>query len=148
MVFVRDFSGRSMCIDASTVSSLSSTLTSRLGVPAEEQRLTYGARTLTSGSLASYGVPEHGTVDLSLRLRGGAPKKRCGFMLDATERCSQAAVRIVGDCKLCSKSFCAVHRLTEDHKCPNLDQCKEKAFNLNKTKLEAEQTTTEKLARV
>ncbi|GAA6044129.1 hypothetical protein JCM8097_004723 [Rhodosporidiobolus ruineniae] len=77
-----------------------------------------------------------------------APKKRCGCMISPTERCSQAAVRIVGDCQLCTKSFCARHRLAEDHTCPNLEQCKEAAFQRNKTTLEAQQTHSEKLASV
>ncbi|GAA5979481.1 hypothetical protein JCM11641_005408 [Rhodosporidiobolus odoratus] len=149
MVFVRDFSGHSVQLDATTVPSLRLAISQRLSIPSEEQRLSYGSRTLEgTDSLSSYGILEHGTVSLSLRLRGGAPKKRCGCWLSATERCSQAVVRIVGDCKLCSASFCARHRLAEDHTCPNLADCKEKAFQLNKTKLEAEQTMSEKLARV
>ncbi|GAA5821425.1 hypothetical protein JCM11251_004617 [Rhodosporidiobolus azoricus] len=148
--FVRDLSGRSVSIDAETVSDLSSALSSRLSIPSSEQRLTYGPSTLSdpARSLSSYGLPENGTVSLSLRLRGGAPKKRCAAMLNGTERCSQAAVRIVGDCTLCSKSFCGTHRLVEDHSCPNIDACKDAAFQRNKVKLEQEMTVSEKLARV
>ncbi|GAA5858428.1 hypothetical protein JCM8547_007306 [Rhodosporidiobolus lusitaniae] len=149
--FVRDLSGRSLQFEASTVSSLQTSLAQRTSVPITEQRLTYGShQLLPSEALVDAGVPENGTIHLSLRLRGGAPKKRCGFYLDAgkTDRCSQAAVRIVGDCQLCKASFCARHRLAEDHTCPNLESCKEKAFQLNKTKLESEQTISEKVARV
>lgn len=95
-------------------------------------------------------------------------------MLNATDRCSQAAVRIVGDCQLCQAVFCSRHRLAEgalisftpsfplvsphadshipplptDHHCPKLSDCREQAFQKNKTKLEAEATPAEKLARV
>ncbi|GAA5893219.1 hypothetical protein JCM5296_001640 [Sporobolomyces johnsonii] len=144
--FVRDLSGHSLPIEASTVSDLQFAVADRTAIPVEEQRLVYGSRQLVNGRLSEYGVSEGATVGLALRLRGGAPKKRCGCWLTATERCSQAAVRIVGDCSLCSTSFCSMHRLSEDHKCPGLSTARADAFQKNKTKLESERTTTEKLA--
>ena len=39
------------------------------------------------------------------------------------------------DCKFCKNSFCGNHRLPEMHKCPNLDDCKKKAFDDNTQKL-------------
>lgn len=41
-------------------------------------------------------------------------------------------------------SFVA-HRLPEDHKCPNLQSCKQEAFDKLKSRLEGEQTVTEKI---
>ncbi|GAA5835047.1 hypothetical protein JCM9279_007182 [Rhodotorula babjevae] len=149
--FVRDLSGNSLSFDASTVHELQFALADRTGIPIPEQRLVYGSRQLVSSrdeSLASFGIVEGSTVGLALRLHGGAPKKRCTAMLSATDRCSQAAVRIVGDCQLCQAAFCSRHRLAEDHHCPKLSDCREQAFQKNKTKLEAEATMTEKLARV
>ncbi|GAA5822082.1 hypothetical protein JCM10212_005206 [Sporobolomyces blumeae] len=165
--YVRDLSGRSLAFadlgsgldrlvtfpppsfstDASNVSDLQYAVADRTAIPVEEQRLVYGSRQLVAGGqLADYGVREGSTIGLALRLRGGAPKKRCGFYLTATDRCSQAAVRIVGDCNLCSTSFCSTHRLSEDHKCPNLASCKQAAFQQNKSKLESERTVGDKLA--
>lgn len=124
----------------------------------------YGSSQLVPGrSLAEYGVVDGSTIGLALRLRGGAPKKRCKFMLNPTDQCSQAAVRIVGDCQLCSLSFCARHRLAEgawfhslsytsaatrtdqltlrpprvpctDHSCAKLSTCREQAFERNKVR--------------
>ncbi|GAA6000194.1 hypothetical protein JCM10207_007899 [Rhodosporidiobolus poonsookiae] len=145
--FVRDLSGRSLCLEASTVSDLHTAVAQRTSIPAAEQRLSYGARQLVDGPLSSYGISEDATVGLALRLRGGAPKKRCACFIAPTERCSQAAMKIVGDCTLCKASFCARHRLAEDHACPNLETAKQDAFMRNKNKLEAEQTKGEKLAR-
>lgn len=104
------------------------------------------------------------------RLRGGGPKKRCNCFISVTERCSQAAIRIVGDCSFCEKAFCGRHRLPEgafslpsycflitsslhtdndcpraDHQCPNLQNCKNEAFLKNKNKLESEQTVGRKI---
>ncbi|BGP23272.1 AN1-type zinc finger protein [Rhodotorula toruloides] len=148
-LFVRDLSGHSLSFDASDVSSLQYAIADRTAIPVEDQRLVFGSSQLVAGrTLASYGIASGNTVGLALRLRGGAPKKRCGFMLSATDRCSQAAVRIVGDCQLCSASFCSRHRLAEDHSCPKLSTCREEAFERNKARLEADATHTEKLARV
>jgi hypothetical protein len=112
--FVRDLSGRSLPFSADSVSSLSSSLSARTGVPETDFRLTYGShQLLPSETLDEAGVSEGATVGMTMRLKGGAPKKRCAGMLNGTERCSQAAVRIVGDCQLCKASFCGKHRLAE-----------------------------------
>lgn len=114
----------------------------RTGVPTEEQRLIFGGKQMTSSdSFESVGLAEGVTIGLALRLRGGAPKKRCGCMLDATQRCSQAAVRIVGDCSACSSAFCGRHRLPEDHACPGLEGVKKMAHDRLASKLTAERTT-------
>lgn len=147
--FVRDLSGNSLPFDAADVSTLQYAITDRTAIPVEDQRLVYGSSQLVPGrSLAEYGVVDGSTIGLALRLRGGAPKKRCKFMLNPTDQCSQAAVRIVGDCQLCSLSFCARHRLAEDHSCAKLSTCREQAFERNKARLEGEATVSEKLARV
>ncbi|BGP54272.1 hypothetical protein JCM8202_000706 [Rhodotorula sphaerocarpa] len=147
--FVRDLSGHSLPFDAADVNTLQFAVADRTAIPVEEQRLVYGSSQLVAGrSLSEYGLVDGATVGLALRLRGGAPKKRCGFMLNPTDRCSQAAVRIVGDCQLCSSSFCSRHRLAEDHSCPKLSSCREQAYERNKARLEGEATTSEKLARV
>ncbi|KAM0754995.1 hypothetical protein T439DRAFT_322057 [Meredithblackwellia eburnea MCA 4105] len=145
--FVRDLHGHSLQFSASTLPELRYAVADRTGVPIEEQRLVFGGRQMEdSGDLASFGVVEGSTIGLVLRLRGGGPKKRCGRYLSATERCSQPALRIVGDCSFCQASFCGRHRLPEDHACPNLSSCRQEAFDRNKTKLEGEQTVGQKIA--
>ncbi|KAM0788412.1 hypothetical protein ACM66B_001549 [Microbotryomycetes sp. NB124-2] len=146
-LFVRDLSGHLVTITAATASQLRSEVAERLGVPADEQRLMYGRHQLDSDNttLSSYGLHDHVTVNLALRLRGGGPKKRCGCWITPTERCSQVSLRIVGDCSFCSTSFCGRHRLPEDHACPNLQNCKQEALDRLKTKLDSEKTTAEKI---
>ncbi|ORY88896.1 hypothetical protein BCR35DRAFT_301262 [Leucosporidium creatinivorum] len=144
-LFVRSLEGRSLPIDASSLDTLRFAVADRTGIPMEEQRLIFGGRQMESGSLESYGVHDGVTVGLALRLRGGEKKKRCNCFITTTDRCSQASLRIVGDCSYCTKSFCGTHRLPEDHKCPNLQSCKQEAFDKLKSRLEGEQTVTEKI---
>ena len=45
--------------------------------------------------------------------------------------CNNKVVKILGDCKWCSLSFCSEHRLPESHCCPNYDDCRKNSFNKN-----------------
>lgn len=47
---------------------------------------------------------------------------RCFF-----ENCHQKSVLVVGVCKYCNGLHCLKHRLPEEHKCKNMNQCKEEA---------------------
>ncbi|KAL2142228.1 hypothetical protein VTI28DRAFT_1426 [Corynascus sepedonium] len=69
------------------------------------------------------------------------PKVKCSF-----EDCKLAAQRIVGDCTFCQGSFCKNHRLLEDHKCQNLEDCKREAFEQNANQLNRERTQVIKTA--
>ncbi|KAH9945958.1 uncharacterized protein BXZ73DRAFT_95476 [Epithele typhae] len=71
-------------------------------------------------------------------------KKRCQFQ-DETP-CNQAVLRIVGKCPHCVHEFCGNHRMPEHHKCLNLDNCRQQAFDKNKAKLESERTVASKMA--
>lgn len=62
------------------------------------------------------------------------------------ERCSSAALRMIGDCPRCSKSFCGAHRLPEDHACPALDGFRKAAFDENRKRLVKEATTGSKIS--
>ncbi|KAL2264782.1 hypothetical protein VTJ83DRAFT_7292 [Remersonia thermophila] len=64
-----------------------------------------------------------------------AKKVKCSF-----ESCKSAAQRIVGDCSFCDGHFCSAHRLLEDHKCQNLEDCKREAFEQNLSQLNKERT--------
>jgi len=68
-------------------------------------------------------------------------KVRCSF-----EECKSPAQRIVGDCTFCNGSFCKSHRLLEDHKCQNLEDCKREAFEQNANQLNRERTQVIKTA--
>lgn len=87
------------------------------------------------------------TADVAMRLRGGAPKKRCQHAKNSVNesQCSQPALRLVGDCPHCTLQFCARHRLPEDHACLNMTSCREAAFAKNKAKLESERTVGSKM---
>ncbi|KAH6649930.1 hypothetical protein F5144DRAFT_27166 [Chaetomium tenue] len=69
------------------------------------------------------------------------PKVKCSF-----EDCKFVAQRIVGDCTFCEGSFCKNHRLLEDHKCQNLEDCKREAFEQNAMQLNKERTQVIKTA--
>ena len=84
-------------------------------------------------------MPGH-TIHLALRLRGGG-KKRCGAMLDTTQRCSQAAINIVGQCGACQVAYCGKHRLPEDHACVGMEQVRKAAHDKLAMKLTSERTT-------
>lgn len=87
------------------------------------------------------------TADVAMRLRGGAPKKRCQHAKNSVNesQCAQPALRLVGDCPHCTLQFCARHRLPEDHACLNMTSCREAAFAKNKAKLESERTVGSKM---
>ncbi|AEO56055.1 hypothetical protein MYCTH_2314483 [Thermothelomyces thermophilus ATCC 42464] len=68
-------------------------------------------------------------------------KVKCSF-----EDCKLPAQRIVGDCSFCQGSFCKNHRLLEDHKCRNLEDCKREAFEQNANQLNKERTQVIKTA--
>lgn len=125
---------------ASSVPELRFAVADRTAIPPAEQRLIFGPHQLEHGSLADYGLAAGHTVNLALRLRGGG-KKRCGAMLDPTQRCSQAAINIVGQCNACEVAYCGKHRLPEDHKCSGLEQVRKAAHDKLATKMMSERTT-------
>jgi hypothetical protein len=49
-----------------------------LGLDLEGARLSYGSRTITQDSFDT--LPAYATIDVSMRLRGGGPKKRCAHV--------------------------------------------------------------------
>lgn len=73
-----------------------------------------------------------------ISLPGGAKKKRCEAMLDATERCSQPSMTMIGECKACNKQYCSKHRLVEDHNCDNLDDVRAAARQQNSDRLNSD----------
>ena len=70
-----------------------------------------------------------------------AKKTKCSF-----EDCKSVAQRYVGDCTFCDGHFCSNHRLLEDHKCQNLEDCKREAHEQNAMQLNRERTQVIKTA--
>lgn len=226
-LFIRDPSGQTTSFTASTPLELQSQLFDTLNVAPSEIRLSHRSRTLqlsqSSSSLEELNLSPYSTIDLSFRLRGGGPKKRCahvfvkatsgsgsstpsgsgvatpastaaapsvassaaaavapvaaikekkqgevkegenkaeGAEIQASgpvsaipavaepvlERCSNAALRMVGECPKCSKNFCGQHRLPEDHACPALQTFRKAAFDENMKRLNKEATFTSKIS--
>lgn len=191
------------------------------GLSHTQARISHRSRDISSlldhsVSLQEAGLHNDASLDISARLRGGAPKKRCAYMAlkqqpnatastsaaaivatpssdpavaapdtanaesapvdgeaglsqptptastDAAtaaapisasaptepvyERCSSAALRMVGDCPRCDKSHCSAHRLPENHNCPALAGFRKKAFDENRAKLEKEATHVSKIS--
>jgi len=128
-------------------------------LPAICEALSLPAELVPSMRLSRWGRPWDGRLteedagsdwvagEAALRVRGGAPKKRCQHAKGSTteSQCSQPALRLVGDCPYCHLQFCASHRIPEDHKCSNLSICREKAYEMNKAKLESERTVANKM---
>ncbi|KAG6850528.1 hypothetical protein H0H93_012144 [Arthromyces matolae] len=84
-------------------------------------------------------APARSTTSAQTSMPG---KKRCQFQIGTESQCNSAALRIVGECPHCRAQFCGTHRLPEHHSCTNLEDCRQQAFERNKTKLERLSTLT------
>merc|ERR1712224_906270 len=75
-----DIAGKTLSLSAcpeEDVSSLKQQITGVQGIPAEEQRLSYGGKPLTdSDILGECGVTDDATVFMSMNLAGGAKKRK------------------------------------------------------------------------
>jgi predicted nucleic acid binding AN1-type Zn finger protein len=59
--------------------------------------------------------------------------------------CTDRVVKIVGDCRYCTKRFCGRHRLPEVHACANLTSCQQASFERNAGKLLQEKCVASKV---
>ena len=79
-IFVKDIAGKTLTLSAcpeEDVSSLKQQITGVQGIPAEEQRLSYGGRPLSDNDiLGECGVTDDATVFMSMNLLGGAKKRK------------------------------------------------------------------------
>ncbi|CAE8610721.1 unnamed protein product [Polarella glacialis] len=79
-LFVRDLAGRTLSVEVTPeadVAAVQQQLSADLGVPAAEQRLIFGGRSLAnSDQLAAVGVEDESTLFLSLGLQGGGKKRK------------------------------------------------------------------------
>ncbi len=79
-IFVRNLEGRSLAVEAKEdgcVGDLKAWIQCRESIAPEEKRLSLGGRPLFDDQalLAEYGIQRGSTIELSLELRGGMPKK-------------------------------------------------------------------------
>lgn len=73
-VFLKNEKGQLSTYDIDpeeTVQSFKSKVFAREKVPVDQQRLIYEGKEMNHGKLTDYGVEAHGTIYLTLRLRGG-----------------------------------------------------------------------------
>lgn len=124
--------------ESTSMATLSSLVAIRTNLPAQELRLVYAGKHLSTPSrtLKDYSIARDSTLHLAMPLRGGAPKKiKCQF-----KECKDAAQRIVGDCSFCGGHYCGKHRMLESHACSKLEDCKTEEKERNRERLERERT--------
>ncbi|KAL8701673.1 MAG: hypothetical protein Q9201_004776 [Fulgogasparrea decipioides] len=138
-VFVKLLNGETIPLTLpsnTTFSTLRHLISLRLSLPAPSFRLQHAGHHLSSPSASLTSLPANPTIDVTLPVRGGGPKKiRCTF-----KDCKDPAQRIVGDCSFCQGHFCGKHRMLEDHKCSGLEDCKKESHDRNADKLNSERT--------
>lgn len=124
--------------ESTSMATLSSLVAIRTNLPAQELRLVYAGKHLSTPfrTLKDYSIARDSTLHLAMPLRGGAPKKiKCQF-----KECKDAAQRIVGDCSFCGGHYCGKHRMLESHACSKLEDCKTEEKERNRERLERERT--------
>jgi predicted nucleic acid binding AN1-type Zn finger protein len=61
------------------------------------------------------------------------------------ESCSNSVMVVVGECRYCSKGFCASHRLPETHACVAMETCRQDAKDRNASLLFAQKCVAAKI---
>lgn len=75
--FVKTLSGRTITVEAQTVSQVKAQVAAKEGIPADASRLSFGGASLADErSLESYSVESESTLHLNLELLGGGKKKK------------------------------------------------------------------------
>lgn len=141
-ITIRTSTERSFDIDAATpltsVAELTLLCSEHPNLPTNFKLIHNGCRlTPPESTLLDLGID----ADTALILMESQPKpKRAKKARCAAPGCHSMPLRMVGDCNGCKSSFCAQHRLMENHHCVGLQQCKESAHLRNATKLNKEST--------
>lgn len=80
------------------------------------------------------------THTITKKKKSSKSSKKCNFA-----NCNNASLRMIGSCQDCGGNFCSKHRLMENHCCAGLNNFKKIAFNRNASKLQLEQTISQKV---
>lgn len=62
--------------------------------------------------------------------------------------CSRKVNMLIGKCKYCSQTYCASHRLPEQHQCENIKSCKEEHYIKNKERVLNEKCVGDKIIKI
>jgi len=98
-----------------------------------------GKKLADSSTVEECNISQNSTVNLHIA-PSSQKKSKCSF-----GDCVRRPVLIVGNCKFCTKDFCAQHRLPETHACPNMKDCRQQSFDRNKAKLMKEKCVAAKV---
>jgi hypothetical protein len=116
---------RTTILSTQDTANLPAAIQAHTHIPAQDQVLCSAGRPLDLEHLQ-----DGQTIMVTMRMPGGAPKKRC-----QKADCSVPALRGL-DCSLCAGHFCAKHRLLEQHACSGLASAKEELRRQNRETLE------------
>jgi large subunit ribosomal protein L40e/small subunit ribosomal protein S27Ae/ubiquitin C len=84
-IFVKTLGGRTISLDldpCESIDGIRAGIEDREGIPADQQRLSFGGKLLGRGTIADYDIQKASTVDLSLSLLGGHCQVPCGIFDD------------------------------------------------------------------
>jgi predicted nucleic acid binding AN1-type Zn finger protein len=98
-----------------------------------------GKKLVDTSTVEECNISQNSTINLHIN-PSSQKKSKCSF-----GDCVRRPVLIVGNCKFCTKDFCAQHRLPETHACPNMKDCRQQSFDRNKAKLMKEKCVAAKV---
>ena len=84
-IFVKDLNGKTLTLDVNkgyTIINIKNKIKDKLGVPIQEQNLTYGGKQLNDDkTLEYYDITEEATIQMSMSLKGGVTEQEVQAVL-------------------------------------------------------------------